>query len=40
MPKCRGYAARDESGELAPWEFTRRAPGPDDVQIQITHCGM
>jgi D-arabinose 1-dehydrogenase-like Zn-dependent alcohol dehydrogenase len=40
MPKCRGYAARDESGKLAPWEFTRRKPGPDDVQIQITHCGM
>uniref|UniRef100_A0A7S0X1P8 Enoyl reductase (ER) domain-containing protein n=1 Tax=Chlamydomonas leiostraca TaxID=1034604 RepID=A0A7S0X1P8_9CHLO len=37
---CAGWAAQDESGHLAPWRFNRRATGPHDVRIQITHAGM
>ncbi|CAI5528375.1 unnamed protein product [Closterium sp. Naga37s-1] len=37
---CVGYAARDASGELAPWRFHRREVGPGDVKIRITHCGV
>ncbi|CAI5507673.1 unnamed protein product [Closterium sp. Naga37s-1] len=37
---CVGYAARDASGELAPWRFHRREVGPRDVKIRITHCGV
>jgi D-arabinose 1-dehydrogenase-like Zn-dependent alcohol dehydrogenase len=35
-----GWAARDESGVLAPYKFTRRAVGPKDVSIKITHAGI
>ncbi|GMH15804.1 hypothetical protein Nepgr_017645 [Nepenthes gracilis] len=37
---CRGWAARDPSGFLSPYEFSRRAVGNDDVWIKITHCGV
>nr|QMS43726.1 alcohol dehydrogenase 1 [Betula platyphylla] len=37
---CLGWAARDESGVLSPYKFSRRAVGRDDVSIKITHCGV
>ncbi|KAF7123364.1 hypothetical protein RHSIM_Rhsim12G0008200 [Rhododendron simsii] len=37
---CLGYAARDPSGFLSPYKFSRRAVGNDDVSISITHCGV
>ncbi|KAI4341894.1 hypothetical protein MLD38_026565 [Melastoma candidum] len=39
-PNCRGWAARDESGILSPYEFYRRPVGDDDVFLRITHCGV
>ncbi|MDQ8162356.1 MAG: NAD(P)-dependent alcohol dehydrogenase [Gemmatimonadota bacterium] len=35
-----GIAAFDATSPLAPWRFTRRPPGPRDVQIQILFCGI
>ena len=37
---ARGYAATAPKSGLAPWEFTRRGLRPDDVLIDITHCGI
>ncbi|GAB4831054.1 cinnamoyl-Coa reductase [Ancistrocladus abbreviatus] len=37
---CLGWAARDPSGFLSPYKFSRRAVGNDDVSIKITHCGV
>lgn len=37
---CLGWAARDPSGVLSPYNFTRRAVGGDDVSIKISHCGV
>jgi len=33
--KTRGYAAKDESGKLGPWEFERRPVGDDDILIDV-----
>ncbi|GAV89271.1 ADH_zinc_N domain-containing protein/ADH_N domain-containing protein [Cephalotus follicularis] len=38
--ECLGWAARDVSGVLSPFNFKRRAVGEDDVSIKITHCGI
>ncbi|KAF8379848.1 hypothetical protein HHK36_029297 [Tetracentron sinense] len=38
--ECLGWAARDESGHLSPYKFSRRALGCDDVSLKITHCGV
>ncbi|MBF2756027.1 MAG: NAD(P)-dependent alcohol dehydrogenase [Gammaproteobacteria bacterium AqS3] len=35
-----GYAARSAEAPLARFEFARRALRPDDVMIDITHCGI
>ena len=32
---CKGWAAFDESGELKPWKFERRAVGDDDILIEV-----
>ena len=32
---CKGWAAFDESGELRPWKFERRAVGDDDILIEV-----
>ncbi|MCQ4312935.1 NAD(P)-dependent alcohol dehydrogenase [Pseudomonas stutzeri] len=40
MSKAIGYAAVDPSTPLAPYAFSRRAVGPDDVQIDILYCGV
>ncbi|KAL3741675.1 hypothetical protein ACJRO7_017184 [Eucalyptus globulus] len=37
---CHGWAARDDSGFLSPYEFGRRAVGKEDVSVKITHCGV
>ncbi|GMY18903.1 probable cinnamyl alcohol dehydrogenase 1 [Fagus crenata] len=37
---CLGWAARDPSGVLSPYNFSRRAVGSDDISIKITHCGI
>ncbi|MBU0811545.1 MAG: NAD(P)-dependent alcohol dehydrogenase [Gammaproteobacteria bacterium] len=35
-----GYAAQDPSTPLAPYSFTRRDVGPNDVKIDILYCGV
>ena len=37
---AKGYAATTPDSGMAPWEFTRRGLRPDDVLIDITHCGI
>nr|WRW51044.1 8-hydroxygeraniol dehydrogenase [Uncaria rhynchophylla] len=38
--KAFGWAARDASGVLSPFSFSRRATGEKDVQIKILYCGI
>ncbi|XP_058221416.1 probable mannitol dehydrogenase [Rhododendron vialii] len=38
--KALGYAARDNSGFMSPFIFTRRATGDDDVRVKILYCGI
>lgn len=40
MIASKGYAAQHAHDTLAPWNFERRDPGPHDVLINITHCGV
>ena len=40
MTKTLAYAARSATSPLGRWELERREPGPHDVQIEITHCGV
>lgn len=40
MTEVRGYAVRDAKSPLAPFRFSRRAPGPHDVEIDILYCGI
>lgn len=40
MTKTISYAALNSSSQLAPFEIQRRAPGPEDVQIEILYCGV
>jgi alcohol dehydrogenase (NADP+) len=35
-----GYAARNPSSPLRPFDFDRRDPGPKDVLIEILYCGI
>ncbi|KAF2290556.1 hypothetical protein GH714_014390 [Hevea brasiliensis] len=35
-----GWAARDESGVLSPFNFSRRATGEKDVCFKVLYCGM
>ena len=35
-----GYAAKTASAPLAPIQFNRRAPRPDDVAIEVMYCGV
>nr|GMC99839.1 probable cinnamyl alcohol dehydrogenase 1 [Ipomoea batatas] len=37
---CLGWAARDPSGVLSPYNFSRRVVGSDDVSIDIAYCGI
>lgn len=38
--KSRGYAAKDNSGKLSPWEFERRPVGDNDVLIDIKYASI
>ncbi|MCB9343079.1 MAG: NAD(P)-dependent alcohol dehydrogenase [Lewinellaceae bacterium] len=38
--KSRGYAAKDASGKLSPWEFERRPVGEYDVLIDIKYASI
>ena len=40
MTQTLGFAAFSAAAPLGPWSFERRAPGPNDVQIQILFCGI
>ena len=35
-----GIAAHDDKGVLVPFKFTRRAPGPKDISIQVAKVGI
>ncbi|WP_338872870.1 NAD(P)-dependent alcohol dehydrogenase [Myxococcus stipitatus] len=40
MISARGYAAPDARSPLAPFQFERREPGPNDVQLDVLFCGI
>jgi uncharacterized zinc-type alcohol dehydrogenase-like protein len=40
MIPVKGYAALEPKSHLTPWNFERREPGPHDVQIEISYCGI
>jgi len=40
MLPTKSYAAFSSKDPLAPFEFSRRDPGPHDVAISISHCGV
>ncbi|CAK9169203.1 unnamed protein product [Ilex paraguariensis] len=35
-----GWAARDPSGVLSPFKFSRRATGDKDVRLKVLYCGI
>lgn len=40
MIKVKGFAAKEAKVPLAPFQFERRDPGPNDVAIAIHYCGV
>lgn len=38
--RSKGYAARDNSGKLSPWEFERRPVGDNDILIDIKYASI
>lgn len=40
MIQSKGYAAQNETTDLAPWNFERREVGAHDVLIEILYCGV
>src|SRR6478735_667848 len=40
MIPTKAYAVHNATSPLTPWNFERRDPGPDDVQIEILYCGV
>lgn len=40
MVSAKGYAAQNAKSPLTPYSFERRAPGPNDVAIDILYCGI
>jgi uncharacterized zinc-type alcohol dehydrogenase-like protein len=40
MQAAHGFAAYDSQSPLRSFNFERRTPGPDDVQIDILYCGV
>ncbi|KAM3283232.1 8-hydroxygeraniol dehydrogenase [Capsicum chacoense] len=38
--KAFGWSARDTSGILSPFNFSRRATGENDVQFKVLYCGI
>src|ERR1700733_118788 len=39
-PPAKAYPAHSPPGSLAPFPLPRRAPRPQDVQIEILYCGV
>jgi uncharacterized zinc-type alcohol dehydrogenase-like protein len=40
MPSSKGYAVLDAQSPLAPFNFSRREPGPTEIAIEILYCGV
>lgn len=40
MKKVKSYAAQGPDVPLAPFQITRRTPGPSDVRFEILYCGV
>jgi uncharacterized zinc-type alcohol dehydrogenase-like protein len=40
MTQAKGYAVHNATDRLGPFEFSRRDPGPHDVQFEILYCGV
>jgi uncharacterized zinc-type alcohol dehydrogenase-like protein len=40
MPPTKGYAAHDAQSPLGPYSFSRREPGPTEINIEILFCGV
>jgi alcohol dehydrogenase (NADP+) len=40
MIKTHGYATQSAHSPLVPFDFERRNPGPNDVQMAILYCGV
>ncbi|MGA2539414.1 MAG: NAD(P)-dependent alcohol dehydrogenase [Terracidiphilus sp.] len=40
MPSCKGFAALDARSALAPYNFSRREPGPTEIAVEILFCGV
>ena len=40
MFTCTGYGVGAATDRLAPFDFQRRDPGPDDLEIEILYCGV
>ncbi|KAL3333515.1 hypothetical protein AABB24_033536 [Solanum stoloniferum] len=38
--KAFGWATRDTSGVLSPFNFSRRVTGEKDVQFKVMYCGI
>ncbi|KAK9949331.1 hypothetical protein M0R45_004860 [Rubus argutus] len=38
--KAFGWAARDSSGVLSPFNFSRRETGEKDVRFKVLYCGI
>ena len=37
---AKAFAAMAAATDLVPWDFSRRAPRPHDVQVEISFCGV
>jgi len=40
MPASKGYSALTAQSPLAPFDFSRREPGPTEIAIEILYCGV
>ena len=40
MPATKGYGTPNAQSPLAPFNFTRRDPGPTDIAVDILYCGV
>ena len=40
MTPTNAYAAQNQHSPLTPFNFNRRTPGPNDIQIEILYCGV
>ena len=40
MPLSKGYATPNAQSPLAPYDFSRREPGPTEIALEILYCGV